>query len=142
MSFVQLKIIYTYYDRKLTTPLFISEDGLRSDDFQSFKDRILSEVPHLAKTCSPLQQTVLDNKLEVDLSSEYFALQMKELLNKGKEITLQAFSIESPGAEVVVNSHKKVQKSLQKLKFEGRFKSLIRITASAKRTFLWMQIHR
>ena len=39
---------------------------------------------------------------------------MKELLNKGKEITLQAFSFESPGAEVVVNSHKKVQKSLQK----------------------------
>ena len=113
MSFVQFKIIYTYYDRKRTTPLFISEDELRSDDFQSFKDRILSEVPHLAKTCSPLQLTVLDDKLEVDLSSEYFALQMKELLNKGKEITLQAFSFESPGTEVVVNSHKKVQKSLQ-----------------------------
>jgi hypothetical protein len=38
---------------------------------------------------------------------------MKELLNNGKEITLQAFSFESPGAEV--NSHKKVQKSLQKV---------------------------
>ena len=111
MSLIQIKIIYTYYTRKRTTPLFIPEDELLSDDFQSFKDRVITEVPHLAKTCSPLQLTVLDGELEVDLSPEYFALQMKELLNKGKEITLQAFTFESPGAGVVADTHKKVQRS-------------------------------
>ncbi|CAB4004232.1 Hypothetical predicted protein [Paramuricea clavata] len=97
MSFFQIKIIYTYYAGKRTTPIFISEDELLSDDFQSFKDRLITEVPHLAKTCSPLQLTVLDDHLEVDLSPEYFPLQMRELLNKRKEITLQAFTFESPG---------------------------------------------
>ena len=99
MSLVQLKIVYTYYTRKRTTPLFISEDELRSDDLQSFKDRLMTEVPHLAKTCSPLQLTVLDDQLEIDLSAEYFQMQMKELLNKRKEIKLQAFTFESPGTQ-------------------------------------------
>ena len=112
MSLIHIKIIYTYYTRKRTTPLFIPEDELMSDDFQSFKDRIITEVPHLAKTCSPLQLTILDGELEVDLSPDYFALQMKELLNKGKEITLQAFTFESPGAGVVADTHEKVQRSL------------------------------
>ena len=37
---------------------------------------------------------------------------MKELLNKGKEITFQAFMFDSPGAGVVASTHKKVQRSL------------------------------
>ena len=114
MSLIQIKIIYTYYTRKRTTPIFISEDELLSDDFQSFKDRLITEVPHLAKlTCSPLQLTVLDDQLEVDLSPEYFPLQMRELLNKRKEITLQAFTFESPGSgtAVPVESHQSLPRT-------------------------------
>ena len=59
---IQIKIIYTNRTRKRTNPLFISEDEILSDDFQSFKDRII-EVPPLAKTCSPLQLIVSDGKL-------------------------------------------------------------------------------
>ena len=114
MSLIQIKIIYTYYTRKRTTPIFISEDELLSDDFQSFRDRLITEVPHLAKlTCSPLQLTVLDDQLEVDLSPEYFPLQMRELLNKRKEITLQAFTFESPGSgtAVPVESHQSLPRT-------------------------------
>ena len=115
MSLIQVKVIYTYYTRKRTTPLFISEEELLSDNFKSFNDRILTEVPHLAKTCSSLQFTVLDGDLEVDLSPDYFALQMKELLNKGKNVTLRAFSFESPVGGVAVDSNQKMGKPLPRV---------------------------
>ena len=115
MSLIQVKVIYTYYTRKRTTPLFISEEELLSDNFKSFNYRILTEVPHLAKTCSSLQFTVLDGDLEVDLSPDYFALQMKELLNKGKNVTLRAFSFESPVGGVAVDSNQKMEKPLPRV---------------------------
>ena len=66
----------------------------------------------MAKACSSLQFTVLDGDLEVDLSPDYFALQMKELLNKGKNVTLRAFSFESPVGGVAVDSNQKMEKPL------------------------------
>ena len=37
-----------------------------------------------------------DEKIEVDLSPVYFTFQFKEMMSKAKNITLQAFTFESP----------------------------------------------
>lgn len=57
-------------------------------DFQTFKERIVREVPYLAKITSlsatPLHITMNDEINEVDISPVYFAFQLKEILSKGK----------------------------------------------------------
>ena len=53
MSLVQIKVIYDYYSSKRVTPFFIVEEELLEYDFQAFKERLVKEVPHLAKmTCT------------------------------------------------------------------------------------------
>ena len=105
MSLVQIKVIYDYYSSKRVTPFFIGEEELLEYDFQAFKERLVKEVPHLAKITSlsavPLRITMNDEKNEVDLSPVYFTFQFKEMLSKAKNITLQAFTFESPSVQGV-----------------------------------------
>ena len=105
MSLVQIKVIYDYYSSKRVTPFFIEEEELLEYDFQAFKERLVKEVPHLAKITSlsaaPLRITMNDEKNEVDLSPVYFTFQFKDLLSKAKNITLQAFTFESPSVQGV-----------------------------------------
>ena len=76
MSLVQIKVINDYYSSKRVTPFFIGWEELLEYDFQVFKERLLKEVPHLAKITSlsaaPLRITMNDEKNEVDLSPVYF----------------------------------------------------------------------
>ena len=105
MSLVQIKVIYDYYSSKRVTPFFVGEEELLEYDFQAFKERLVKEVPHLAKITSlsaaPLRITINDEKNEVDLSPVYFMFQFKEVLSKAKNITLQAFTFESPSVQGV-----------------------------------------
>ena len=105
MSLVQIKVIYDYYSSKRVTPFFIGEKELLEYDFPAFKERLVKEVPHLAKITSlsaaPLRITMNDEKNEVDLSPVYFTFQFKEMLSKSKNITLQAFTFESPSVQGV-----------------------------------------
>ena len=105
MSLVQIKVIYDYYSSKRVTPFFIEEEELLEYDFQAFKERLVKEVPHLAKITSlsaaPLRITMNDEKNEVDLSPVYFTFQFKNLPSKAKNITLQAFTFESPSLQGV-----------------------------------------
>ena len=105
MSLVQIKVIYDYYSSKRVTPFFIGEEELLEYDFQAFKERLVKEVPHLAKITSlsaaPLRITMNDEKNEVGLSPVYFTFQFKEMLSKAKNITLQAFTFESPSVQGV-----------------------------------------
>ena len=105
MSPVQMKVIYDYYSSKRVTPFFIGEEELLEYDFQAFKERLVKKVPHLAKITSlsaaPLRITMNDEKNEVDLSPVYFTFQFKEMLSKAKNITLQAFTFESPSVQGV-----------------------------------------
>ena len=113
MSLVQIKVIYDYYSSKRVTPFFIGEDELLEYDFEAFKERLVREVPHLAKITSlsaaPLRITMNDEKNEVDLSPVYFTFQFKEMLSKAKNITLQAFTFESPSVEGVRTDQCEVQ---------------------------------
>ena len=52
MSLVQIKVIYDYYSSKRVTPFFIGEEELLECDFKAFKERLVREVPHLAKITS------------------------------------------------------------------------------------------
>ena len=89
MSLVQIKVIYDYYSSKRVPPFFIEEEELLEYDFQAFKERLVKEVPHLAKITSlsaaPLRITMNDEKNEVDLSPVYFTFQFKDLLSKAKK---------------------------------------------------------
>ena len=98
MAPVQIKVVYDYYSAKRTTPLFTTEEELLNLDFHSFKSRLLLEVPHIAESTSAkaLRLTMSDENLEVDLSPIYFSFQIKEIIAKQKNITVQAFSFESP----------------------------------------------
>ena len=113
MSLVQLKVMSDYYSSKRVTPFFIGEDELLEYDFEAFKERLVREVPHLAKITSlsaaPLRITMNDEKNEVDLSPVYFTFQFKEMLSKAKNITLQAFTFESPSVEGVRTDQCEVQ---------------------------------
>lgn len=100
---ILVKIIYSYYTRKRATPFFITEEEILSNDFYSFKEKIISEVPHLARANAPLQFSILDGNLEVDLSPTYFQMQIKDLLAKSKELTIQAVAFESPAGGKWVN---------------------------------------
>ena len=102
MAPVQIKVVYDYYSAKRTTPFFISEEELLNLDFHSFKSRLLLEVPHIAKSTSAkaLRLTMSDEDLEVDLSPIYFTFQIKEIIAKQKNITLQAFPFESPSVSI------------------------------------------
>ena len=102
MAPVQIKVVYDYYSAKRTTPFFITEEELLNLDFHSFKSRLLLEVPHIAKSTSAkaLRLTMSDENLEVDLSPIYFSFQIKEIIAKQKNITVQAFSFESPSVSV------------------------------------------
>ena len=53
-------------------------------------------MPHHAKANAPLQFSVLDGNLEVDLSPGYFEMRIKDLLVKRKQLTIQAIVFESP----------------------------------------------
>ena len=66
------------------------------------KSRLLLEVPHIAESTSAkaLRLTMSDENLEVDLSPIYFSFQIKEIIAKQKNITVQAFSFESPSVPV------------------------------------------
>ena len=88
----------TYYTRKRTTPFFLTEEEILSHDYDSFKERIINNVPHLARADAPLQFSVIDGNLDVDLSPTYFKRQVKDLLQKGNEITIQAIAFESSAA--------------------------------------------
>ena len=76
MSLVQIKVINDYYSSKRVTPFFIGEEELLEYNFQAFKERLVKEVPHLAKITSlsaaPLRITINDEKNEVDLSPVHF----------------------------------------------------------------------
>ena len=102
MAPVQIKVVYDYYSAKRTTRFFITEEELLNLDFHSFKSRLLLEVPHIAKSTSAkaLRLTMSDENLEVDLSPIYFSFQIKEIIAKQKNITVQAFSFESPSVLV------------------------------------------
>ena len=102
MAPAQIKVVYDYYSAKRTTPFFISEEELLNLDFHSFKSRLLLEVPHIAKSTSAkaLRLTMSDEDLEVDLSPIYFTFQIKEIIAKQKNITLQAFSFASPSVSI------------------------------------------
>jgi hypothetical protein len=65
---ILVKIIYSYYTRKRTPPFFLIEEEILSNDFYSFKERIINEVPHRGKANAPLQFSALNGNLEVDLS--------------------------------------------------------------------------
>ena len=79
MPLVHIKVIYDYYSSKRVTPFFIEEEELLEYDFQPFKERLVKEVPHLAKITSlsaaPLRITMNDEKNEVELSPVYFTFQ-------------------------------------------------------------------
>ena len=107
MAPVQIKVVYDYYSAKRTTPFFITEEELLNLDFHSFKSRLLLEVPHIAKSTSAkaLRLTMNDENLEVDLSPIYFSFQIKEIIAKQKNITVQAFSLESPSVSVDSTAH-------------------------------------
>ena len=102
MAPVQIKVVYDYYSAKRTTPFFITEEELLNLDFHSFKSRLLLEVPHIAKSTSAkaLRLTMSDENLEVDLSPIYFSFQIKEIIAKKTNITVQAFPFESPSVSV------------------------------------------
>ena len=110
---VQIEVIYDYYSSKRITPFFIREDELLEYDFQAFKERLVREVPHLAKitslSTSPLRITINEEKHEVDLSPAYFTFQIKETLSKGKTITLQAFTFQSPAVQEVYPDQSEVE---------------------------------
>ena len=103
---ILVKIIYSYYTRKRTTPFFLTEEEILSTNFYSFKERIINEVPHLAKANAPLQFSVLDGNLEVDLSPVYFEMQIKDLLVKHKELTIQAIAFQSPAGGILAGKEK------------------------------------
>ena len=98
MVLVQIKVVYDYYSSKRTTLFFVTEEELLNKDFQDFKNLLLREVPHLSKSTSAasLRLTVNDEDMEVDLSPMYFNFQIKEMVSKQKNITVKAFSFESP----------------------------------------------
>jgi len=116
MSLVQIKVIYDYYSSKRITPFYIGEEELLEYDFQAFKERLVREVPHLAKITSlsaaPLCITMNDEENEVDLSPVYFTFQFKEMLSKAKNITLQAFTFESPSVPGVGTDQCEVKTNL------------------------------
>ena len=103
---ILVKIIYSYYTRKRTTPFFLTEKEILSSNFYSFKERIINEVPHLAKANAPLQFSVLDGNLEIDLSPVYFEMQIKDLLVKHKELTIQAIAFQSPAGGILAGKEK------------------------------------
>ena len=63
---MQIKVIYDYYSSKRVTPFFIGEEELLEYDFEALKERLVREVPHLAKITSlsaaPLHITMNDEK--------------------------------------------------------------------------------
>ncbi len=65
--------------------------------YDKFKTRLTTEVPHLEKMSSSFRLIILEDDEEVDLSSSYFTLQIKGLLEKEKNITIMAFAFDSPG---------------------------------------------
>ncbi len=97
MSLVKIKIIYDYYSSKRVTPVFVREEELLNLCFDEFKARLLTEVPYLNKMASSLRLTIIEDNLEVDLSSTYFNFQIKGILEKEKTITVKAFVFDSPG---------------------------------------------
>ena len=58
---------------------------------------MIKNVPHLCKATS-LRWTVEDDDLEVDLSPFYFNVQIRDLLEKGDIIKVNAIQFESPAA--------------------------------------------
>ncbi len=97
MSLVKVKVIYDYYGTKRVTPIFMMEEVLISLSYDQFKTHLTTEVPHLEKMGSSLRLIILEDDAEIDLSSSYFTLQIKGLLEKEKNITIKAFAFDSPG---------------------------------------------
>lgn len=97
VSLIQIKVSYSYYSSKRTTPVCLVEDELEKYTFDEFRQRIIKDVPHLAKAVS-LRWTVDDDSLEVDLSPIYFNFQIKTLLVKGKAININVIEFDSPAA--------------------------------------------
>ena len=95
MSHVQIRVTYNYYSSQRTTPVYLLERELENYTFDEFRRRIIQDVPHLAKAIS-LRWTVDDDSQEVDLSSNYFNFQIKNLLGKGKNISINVIEFESP----------------------------------------------
>ena len=59
---------------------------------------------HVLKTSSSVRLVILEDGAEVDLSSSYFNFQIKGLLEKEKNITIKAFSFDSPGLHITNSS--------------------------------------
>ena len=91
-------IIRINYSNKRITPFYINEDELMAFTFDEFKERLMEEVSHLRKlatTTLSIRLTVMEDKnSEVDLSSLYFNVQLKGLLEK--EITVNVMAFDSP----------------------------------------------
>ena len=96
MSLGNVKVIYDYYGMKRVMPIFMMEEALMSLSYDKFKTRLTTEVPYLEKMGSSLRLIILEDDLEVDLSSSYFTLQLKGQLEE-KNITRKAFAFDSPG---------------------------------------------
>lgn len=63
-----------------------------------------TEVAHLQKMSLSLRLVILEDDAEVDLSSSYFNFQIKGLLEKEKNITIKAFTFDSPGLHITNSS--------------------------------------
>ena len=96
MAPVQIKVVYDYYSAKRTTLFFITEEELLNLDFHSFS----SAQRKINISIKALRLTMSDENLEVDLSPIYFSFQIKEIIAKKTNITVQAFSFERPSVSV------------------------------------------
>lgn len=99
-SLVNIKLIYDYYTNKRVTPVFMTEEELLDLCYAEFKSRIINEVPHLNKIASSLRLTVVEDDLEVDISDDFFNVQIRGMLERGKRIMVKAFAFESPGLSI------------------------------------------
>ena len=97
MSLIRINVSFNYYTRIRITPIYIDEEELQDYSFDLFKDRILREIPHLRKATS-LRLTINENGEEVDLSLNYFNLQLRGLMGASKIIKVNAIEFESPAA--------------------------------------------
>ena len=97
MSLIRINVSFNYYTRIRITPIYIDEEELQDYSFDLFKDRILREIPHLRKATS-LRLTINENGEEVDLSLNYFNLQLRGLMGASKIIQVNAIEFESPAA--------------------------------------------
>ena len=69
MALVQIKVVYSYYSTERVTPIFVSEEELLDLNYDTFKWKIVKEIPHLGKITdtTSLHHTVLNQGYQVDI---------------------------------------------------------------------------